>query len=57
MNYIKQLEKEVADLKADLQAVKDRDSRLLAYLTSRKFNCGDTLDGYVNVVDVITVIR
>jgi hypothetical protein len=53
MNYIKRLEQEGQDAseKRDkaLEALRD----LQGYLGSEKFRCGDDLDGYVNVQDVL----
>jgi hypothetical protein len=52
MNYIKSLKSD----KAQLEMAKDRTglalSDLAQYLNSKKFSCGDDLDGYVNVDDV-----
>lgn len=57
MNYIHQLqaakrasERELATLKQELEGLR-------AYLHSRKFNCGDPLDSYVNVADVLNHLR
>ena len=53
MNYIKRLE---ASHSASLDAVSDALGEIISlrsYLTSSKFNCGNALDGYVNVNDVL----
>ena len=53
MNYIKRLENEVAGMADMIKELNDGMSELRAYLQSDKFNCGDDLDGYVHINDVL----
>ena len=56
MNYIKKLQAaslEQADTIAHYQSIIDD---LRRYLESDKFRCGDDLDGYVNVRDVLSYL-
>ena len=53
MNYIKQLETKVQAYQAERVAIVDSLTELVVYLSSSKFACGDTLDGYVQINDVI----
>lgn len=54
MNYIKRLEMENADKAATIDRIRTHLQALERYLCSSKFRCGDTLDGYVNIQDVLT---
>jgi hypothetical protein len=56
-NYIINLQKTVENLSAQKQEARDVISDLREYLQSGKFNCGDELDGYVNVQDVLNRLR
>ena len=51
MNYIKSLQEENATLKASIDAAQSEIQAFREYLSSAKFHCGDTLDGYINVRD------
>ena len=42
---------------AELQELRDGMESLISYLRSSKFHCGDSLDGYVQINDVITSLR
>jgi flagellar biosynthesis chaperone FliJ len=53
MNYIHQLQNEVKENRDALQDFREALQDLRAYLQSDKFRCGDSLDGYVNVQDVL----
>jgi len=53
MNYIHKLQEEVQEKDQELKAVQDGLANLREYLLSGKFRCGDSLDGYVNVQDVL----
>lgn len=57
MNYIHQLKSERAALEREIAAVKSGLNDLRAYVQSFKFCCGDRLDGYVNVADVLAYMR
>lgn len=52
MNYIKRLEKENEELRTILTSAKQILTDCCVYLDSKKFRCGDPLDGYVNISDV-----
>ena len=57
MNYIKKLQLDVKnanDNRAEIEAIVNDLSR---YLNSNKFNCGDDLDGYVNIKDIFNYIN
>ena len=53
MNYIYQLQNEVTEKRDVIQDMRDTLQDLREYLQSDKFRCGDDLDGYVNVQDVL----
>jgi len=53
MNYIHQLQGEVREKDQEIQTLREGLKDLRAYLQSDKFRCGDSLDGYVNVQDVL----
>lgn len=57
MKYITVLQYENKELKARAESAKTKMDNLVKYLNSPKFHCGDTLDGYVNVQDVLDVLR
>jgi hypothetical protein len=56
MNHIHRLQAQVRSLKHEQAALQDSITDLVAYITSSKFRCGDPLDGYVNVQDVLNRI-
>jgi hypothetical protein len=53
MNYIHKLQETVDTLDSQKRELQDGIKELKSYLQSSKFNCGDELDGYVNIQDVI----
>jgi hypothetical protein len=53
MNYIHKLQKDNEGLKDEINIIKESLDDLRRYLNSSKFQCGDELDGYVNVKDVL----
>jgi len=53
MNYITKLQNMVEQLSSEKWELKDQIRDLKEYLESSKFRCGDELDGYVNVQDVL----
>lgn len=53
MNYIKRLEGEKKDAQEAREKALEALQGLYGYLESGKFRCGDSLDGYVNVSDVL----
>ena len=53
MNYILQLQQEVKEHKQEIQNTFETLDGLRKYLLSDKFRCGDSLDGYVNIRDVL----
>ncbi len=53
MNYIKRLQRDNAEQATEIAEIKQEIRDLVGYLQSEKFNCGNELDGYVNVSDVI----
>jgi hypothetical protein len=53
MNYIHKLQETVDTLSSQKRELQDGIKELKSYLQSSKFNCGDELDGYVNIQDVI----
>ena len=57
MNYIRQLQAQEAALQREIEALKNGFTDLRRYLQSEKFHCGDRLDGYVNVGDVLAYLR
>lgn len=56
-NYIHTLQDKVQELEAEKKAARESLIELEAYLTSSKFNCGDELDGYVSIQDVLNRMR
>ena len=57
MNYIVKLKEENESLKNRLSAINSDLSELAAYLNSSKFQCGNSLDRYVNVQDVLNRLQ
>ena len=57
MNYIKRLQADNAGLQREVEAIKDGLNDLRSYLDSSKFHCGDRLDNYVNIADVLAYLR
>ena len=53
MNYIHRLQETVDTLSSQKRELSDGIKELKTYLQSSKFNCGDELDGYVNIQDVL----
>lgn len=53
MNYIHRLQAQVAEKDNEIQALRESMIDLRDYLLSGKFRCGDDLDNYVNVQDVL----
>lgn len=53
MNYIHELQADNTALTERIDSARTALTDLLVYLNSEKFRCGNTLDGYVNVRDVI----
>ena len=53
MNYIHRLQGEVREKEREAKTLRESLSALRNYLLSEKFRCGDPLDGYVNVRDVL----
>jgi hypothetical protein len=53
MNHIHKLQAQVRALKHEQAALQQGITDLVAYITSSKFSCGDELDGYVNMQDVL----
>lgn len=56
-NYIHRLQDEVEELTKAKRAARLALIDLEVYLTSSKFNCGDELDGYVSIHDVLHRLR
>ena len=57
MNYIKKLEHTQAILNTRIAETRGRIQAFEEYLLSEKFHCGDPLDGYVNVQDVLAFLN
>lgn len=57
MNYIQQLQRDQKEIKAHAGILLADITVLKDYLTSSKFACGDRLDGYVNVQDVLNRLQ
>lgn len=57
MKHISMLQDENKELKAKTESAKNKVDNLVKYLNSPKFHCGDSLDGYVNVQDVLDILR
>ena len=56
MNYIKRLEMEVTELGNDIEIIDNIVTEAYQYLNSTKFRCGDELDGYVNIKDIMSYL-
>jgi hypothetical protein len=52
MNYIQSLQAQVQELENKNKMLKDGLKELQKYVSSSKFSCGDSLDGYVSVKDI-----
>ena len=57
MNYIHKLHEDHNRALDAKEALEDGIRDLITHLCSEKFHCGDRLDGYVNVQDVIDRLR
>jgi hypothetical protein len=53
MNYIHQLKADLDSARREIAALRSGLNDLHSYLHSPKFYCGDRLDGYVHVTDVL----
>ena len=53
MHYTEKLKNEIAELKKDSEDKRQIVISLFVYLSNKKFHCGDKLDGYVSVSDVL----
>lgn len=53
MNYIQKLNNEIKRLDRQRATAWEQVAELKAYLCSSKFNCGNELDRYVNITDVL----
>ena len=53
MRYINTLQNQVKERNETLSEISTGILELKSYLLSEKFRCGDQLDGYVNVKDVL----
>jgi hypothetical protein len=52
MNYIKRLQHEVAEMTHQKDLAENALIDLANHLNCKKFRCGDSLDGYINISDV-----
>ena len=52
MNYIQSLQVQMKELERENKTLKGGLKELQKYVSSSKFSCGDSLDGYVNVKDI-----
>lgn len=57
MNYIKKLENNLNEVQESRIAAHIAINDLTKYITSEKFNCGHSLDGYVHISDISTRLR
>lgn len=57
MNTIHQLQMERAGLRAEVDALRQSVNGLQAHMRTRKFLCGDPLDGYINTSDVHYILQ
>ena len=57
MNHIIRLQQQATQLEREVTALRAGINSLRAHLHSPKFNCGDRLDNYVNVADVLHWLR
>ena len=53
-NYIHQLQDQVKTLESEKEIIQSGLDELMRYMQSSKFHCGDELDGYVNISDVVS---
>jgi len=53
MNHILSLQQQVETFIAQKRELQEGIKELKSYLQSSKFNCGDELDGYVSIQDVL----
>jgi hypothetical protein len=56
-NYIQRLRSENAALARELATLRTGLDALRSYFALPKFSCGDRLDGYVNIADVLLRLR
>jgi hypothetical protein len=56
MNYIQKLQELRLALEAENKRLQDKLHEIRDYCQSPKFRCNDSLDGYVNVQDIINRI-
>ena len=56
-NYIQRLEGERDTLAREVATLRDGIGELRAYFALPKFACGDRVDGYVNIADVLLRLR
>lgn len=56
MNFIKRLQKENKELAEAKEQTKKRIFEMYETLLSKKFNCGDSLDGYISTKDVMNFL-
>lgn len=57
MNYIHQLQEAVDSGKHIRKDARGQVQDIISYLCSSKFQCGDSMDGYVNINDLIPRLR
>jgi len=55
--HITNLQDQLQQLRAEKDSVSETIFELKIYLQSDKFNCGDDLDGYVNINDVLNRLK
>jgi len=53
MNYIHKLQQQVKELEDEKTDARESLQDLVNYLHSDKFRCNNSLDGYVNISDVL----
>ena len=56
-NYIHGLRSDNAALSREMAALRDGLDALRSYFALPKFSCGDRLDGYVSIADVLLRLR
>ena len=52
MDYINRLQQEIEYTKNEKIKLKEKLDNLMRYINSKKFHCGNPLDGYVNTSDI-----
>lgn len=57
MNYIQRLQTENEELRAMVEAAQNELQAFRAYMASSKFNCGDSLDRYINTSDALIWVQ